>query len=113
MLRSQQAVNLVVTAVFLFHELVIVEVVKFPVFETVFMLFHLRYTQDRRQRVAEVHCADFATLGSSYLGFVSCAVVSHTAAYREVLLVKTDVLPSQAADLANAKSRIVGDLYGR
>ena len=42
-----------------------------------------------------------------------CAVVSHTAAYRKVLLVKIDVLSSQAADLANAKSRIVGDLYGQ
>ena len=64
------------------------------------MLFHLCHTQDRRQRVTEVHCTDFATLGSSYLGFVPCAVVPHTAAYREVLLVKIDVLPSQAADLA-------------
>ena len=47
------------------------------------------------------------------LGLVPCAVVPHTAAYRQVLLVQIDVLPSQAADLANAKPRVVGDLYGQ
>ena len=87
--------------------------VKFPVLETVFVLRCLRRPQDFRQCVAEVHSADFAPLGRPYFGLVPCAVVPHTAAYRQVLLVQIDVLPCQAADLANAKPRVVGDLYGQ
>ena len=87
--------------------------IKFPVAETVFALFCSCRPQDCRQRVAEINGADFAPLGRPYLGLVPCAVIPHTAAYRQVLLVQIDVLPSQAADLANAKPRVVGNLYGQ
>ena len=73
--------------------------IKFPVLETAFVLFGFHSSEDRRQRVAEVHGTDFFPLGCS------CPVVAHTAAHRKVLLVKVDVLPSQAADLSYTKRR--------
>lgn len=103
MLRPRQAVNLVVAAAFFLHCGIVVQVVKLAIFETVFVLLHLRRPQDFRQRVAEVHSADFAPLGRPYFGLVPCVVVPHTAAYRQVLLVQIDVLPGQTADLANRR----------
>lgn len=71
----RQVVNLVVSTVFFLHLGVVVEVVKFAILEAVFVLFGFRRSEDRRERVAEVHGADFLPLGSSYLGFVPCPVV--------------------------------------
>ena len=91
---------------------IVVEAEEFAVFESVFVLFHFRRFQNRRQGVTEVHCTDFASLGSFYLGLVPRAVVAHTAAYHKVLLFKIYVLPSQSADLTDAKYCVVCDLYG-
>ena len=77
------------------------------------MLFGFGCLKDCRQRVAEVHGADFVPLGRSNLCLVPCTVVAHASAYREVLLIKVDVLPCEAADLANAKPCVVSNLNGQ
>ena len=62
-LRPLQTVYLIVTAALLLYLLVVVQAVKLAVLEAVLTLLGLCRLEDRRQRVAEVHCADIAPLG--------------------------------------------------
>ena len=112
-LRSRQTVNLIISTVFFFDLTVIVEAVQLSVSEAVFVLFSFGCSKDFCQCVAEVHSADFLSLGRSDFRLVPCSVVAHTAAYREVLTFKVNILPGQAANLANAKPRVVGNLNGQ
>ena len=48
--------------------------------------------------------ADFFTLCCPYFCFVPCPVVTHTAAYCQILFFKVDVLPSQTTDLSNTQA---------
>ncbi len=57
LIGSRQTVNLIVVATFVFDGFVIVQLVKRAVLQTVFVLFHFRRFQDRRQGVTEVHRA--------------------------------------------------------
>ena len=102
-----------VSTVFFFDLDIVVEVVKFPVLKAVFVLFGFCCSEDCRQRIAEVYGTDFLPFCRPYLGFMPCSVVANTAAYRKILLVKVDVLPSQAADLTNTKPRVVSNLNGQ
>ena len=90
-----------------------VEAIQFSVSEAVFVLFGFGRLKNCRQCVAEVHSTDFLSLGRSDLRLVPCSVVAHTAANCEVLTFKVNVLPGQAADLANTKPRVVGNLNGQ
>ena len=75
------------------------------------MLFCFRSFQDCGKRIAKVHGADFFTLCCPYFCSVPCPVVTHTAAYCQILFFKVDVLPSQTTDLSNAQACIIGYLY--
>lgn len=111
--RSRQTINLVISTVFFFDLTVMVEAIQFSVSEAVFVLFGFGCLKNCRQCVAEVHSTDFLSLGRSDLRLVPCSVVAHTAANCEVLTFKVNVLPGQAADLANTKPRVVGNLNGQ
>ncbi len=105
------AVNLIIGAPFFLYFFVVVQVIKLPVAETVFALFCSCRPQDCRQRVAEINGADFAPLCRSHFGCVPCSVIAHTAAYREILLLKVNILPSQAAYFPDTKPRVVRYLH--
>lgn len=108
-----QTVQLIVTAALLLYLLVVVQTVELAVLETVFVLLGLGRLEERRQRVAEVHRADFAPLGGADLRLVSRPVVAHTAPHRDGLLFQVNVLPCESADLADPKPGVVGDLDGQ
>ena len=111
--RPGQGVDLVIGSVFLPDLRIVVQVVKLAVAQTVPNLLLFGPPQDRRQRVAEVHGADFLPFGSPDLGLVPRPVVTDAPPNREVLLVQVDVLPGEGADLPDAKPGVVGDLDGQ
>src|SRR5699024_806379 len=100
-----QAVNLIIGAPFFLYFFIVVQVIKLPVAETVFALFCSRRPQDCRQRITEINGADFAPLCRSHFGCVPCSVIAHTAAYRKILFLKVNILPSQAAYFPDTKPR--------
>ena len=61
-LRPLQTVQLIVAAALLLYLPVVVQAVKLAVPEAVFVLLGLRRLEDARQRVAEVHRANFSSL---------------------------------------------------
>ena len=77
------------------------------------MLFGFGCSKNFCQCVAEVHSTDFLSLGRSDFRLVPCPVVAHTAAYCKVLTFKVNILPGQAANLADSKPRVVGNLNGQ
>lgn len=62
------------------------------------MLLGLCCLEDRHQRIAEVHRADFAPLCSAYFNLVPRPIVAHTAPYRDDLLREVNVLPGDMAE---------------
>ena len=110
-LRPRQTVNLVIGAVFLFDLQVVIEAVQFSVAETIFVLLGFGCFEDCRKSIAEIYSTDFLTLRCSNLGLVPCSVGPHTAAYRQILLLKVDVLPSEGTDLPDTQACVIGYLY--
>ena len=108
-----QAVHLVVAAALFLYLFVVVQAVELTVLEAVFVLLGLRRLEDRGQRVAKVHRADFASLGGADLRLVPRPVVAHTAPHCNGLLLEVDVLPCESADLADSKPGVVSDLDGQ
>lgn len=61
-----------------------------------------------------VHRGTYIGVSEKFLHiFGGCPVVANAAAYCKILLAKVNVLPSQSADLSNAKSRVVSNLNGQ
>ena len=73
LLRSRQTVYLVVSTVFFLDFTIKVEDIQFSVAETVLVLFGLGCPQDLRQRVTEVHGADFLAFGRSPISVLCLA----------------------------------------
>lgn len=108
-----QAVQLVITAALLLYLFVVVQAVELAVLEAVFVLLGLCRLENRRQRVTEVHRANFAPLGGADLRLVPRPVVAHTAPHRDGLILEVNILPSEGADFADPKPGVVSDLDGR
>ena len=68
-LCSRQGIDLIISAVLLFDDAVVILPVERPVLHAVDHLLLFCRPQDCRQRVAEVHRADFLALGGADLGF--------------------------------------------
>lgn len=107
-LRSRQTVNLIISTVFFFDLTVIVEAVQLSVSEAVFVLFSFGCSKDFCQCVAEVHSADFLSLGRSDFRLMRSLMIKVQDWAREIKHLQDKVLPDLKQQLAETKGIFKG-----
>ena len=112
-LRSWQTVNLIVSTVFFFDRLIVVQMIQFAIFETVFVLFCFCLSVRMSAKVSQKSTVRtfYCVLSCPLLVLCLCPLYRILRRTVRVLFVKVDVLPSQTADLSDTQACIVGYLH--